>query len=162
MLKRSLTRFLISPLAIMTLLLLSGMAMAQSDTGKISGYTKDANGAIVPGASVSVVNEKTGEERNARANDTPISPVPTSTGEYCTSIGAAPVPAERRIVIFTSRGALLTLVTMQSTVVGKATMNSDGVVSCAASAEPVMVMATATTTAASSDDERFIELSSWR
>ena len=69
MLKRSLTRFLISPLAIMTLLLLSGMAMAQSDTGKISGYTKDANGAIVPGASVSVVNEKTGEERNARAND---------------------------------------------------------------------------------------------
>ena len=68
MLKRSLNRFLISPLAIMTLLLLSGVAMAQ-DTGKISGYTKDANGAIVPGASVSVVNEKTGEERNAKSNE---------------------------------------------------------------------------------------------
>ena len=52
----------------MTLLLLSGVAMAQ-DTGKISGYTKDANGAIVPGASVSVVNEKTGEERNAKSNE---------------------------------------------------------------------------------------------
>jgi hypothetical protein len=57
----------------MTLLLLSGVAMAQSDTGKISGYTKDANGAIVPGASVSVVNEKTGEERTPRPMKTAIS-----------------------------------------------------------------------------------------
>lgn len=67
--KRSLTRFLISPLAIATLLLLSGVALAQSDAGKISGYAKDANGAIVPGANISVINEKTGAERSARAND---------------------------------------------------------------------------------------------
>ena len=69
MCKRSLTRFLISLLAMVTLLLFSGAAFAQSDSGKISGYTKDANGAIVPGASVSVVNEKTGDERNAKANE---------------------------------------------------------------------------------------------
>src|SRR5262245_56848335 len=70
MLKRSLMRFLISPLAIVTMLVLSaGVALAQSDTGKISGTAKDQNGAIVPGASVTVTNEKTGEERSAKAND---------------------------------------------------------------------------------------------
>ncbi|HYX27260.1 MAG TPA: carboxypeptidase regulatory-like domain-containing protein [Pyrinomonadaceae bacterium] len=42
---------------------------AQSDAGKISGFAKDQNGAIVPGANISVVNERTGEERNAKAND---------------------------------------------------------------------------------------------
>lgn len=89
MLKRSLTRFLISPLAIMTLLLLSGVAMAQSDTGKISGYTKDANGAIVPGASVSVVNEKTGEERNTKANDDGYFVVPALKASSYRVIGEA-------------------------------------------------------------------------
>src|SRR4030095_11230927 len=69
MLKRSLTRFLISPLAIMTLLLMSGLTFAQTDSGKISGTVKDQNGAIVPGASITVTNEKTGEERSAKAND---------------------------------------------------------------------------------------------
>jgi hypothetical protein len=52
-----------------TLLLLSGAALAQIDAGKISGTVKDPNGAIVPGANVTVTNEKTGEERSARTND---------------------------------------------------------------------------------------------
>ena len=69
MLKRSLDRFLIGPLAILALLLLSGIAPAQSDAGKISGTVKDQNGAIVPGANITVTNEKTGEERSAKAND---------------------------------------------------------------------------------------------
>ncbi|HJZ81800.1 MAG TPA: TonB-dependent receptor [Pyrinomonadaceae bacterium] len=69
MLNRSLTRFLISPLAVVLLLLVSGLAFAQSDTGKISGIAKDQNGAVVPGASVTVTNERTGEERSAKAND---------------------------------------------------------------------------------------------
>jgi len=69
MCKRSLNRFLISPLAILFLLVTAGVALAQTDNGKITGYAKDANGAIVPGASINVVNEKTGEERSAKAND---------------------------------------------------------------------------------------------
>src|SRR5262245_10639456 len=66
---KSLTRVLIAPLAIATLLLLPVLAFAQGDTGKISGFAKDQNGAIVPGASVTVTNERTGEERSAKAND---------------------------------------------------------------------------------------------
>ncbi len=69
MFKRSLTRFLISPLAMVTLLLLAGVASAQSDNGKITGTVKDQNGAIVPGANVTVTDEKTGVERSAKANE---------------------------------------------------------------------------------------------
>src|SRR5436190_22054330 len=69
MLTRSLNRFLSSLLAITAVLFLSIAAFAQSDTGKISGFVKDQNGAIVPGASITITNEKTGEERSAKAND---------------------------------------------------------------------------------------------
>src|SRR5436190_7683057 len=69
MLTRSLNRFLSSLLAITAVLFLSVAAFAQSDTGKISGFVKDQNGAIVPGASITITNERTGEERSAKAND---------------------------------------------------------------------------------------------
>jgi len=68
LLKRSLNRFLITSLAIAALLLLSGAVLAQSDTGKISGTVKDQNGAIVPGATVTVTNPRTGEARSATSN----------------------------------------------------------------------------------------------
>jgi hypothetical protein len=56
-------------LLIATMLMVPASILAQSDTGKISGFVKDQNGAIVPGANVTVTNEKTGDERSAKAND---------------------------------------------------------------------------------------------
>src|SRR5689334_13608573 len=44
-------------------------ALAQVDQGRIVGTVTDANGAIVPGATVLVKNERTGEERSAVTND---------------------------------------------------------------------------------------------
>jgi hypothetical protein len=44
-------------------------ARAQQDQGRIGGVVKDANGAVVPGASVLVKNERTGEERTATATE---------------------------------------------------------------------------------------------
>ena len=38
---------------------------AQTDEGRISGIVRDSSGGIVPGASVTVRNEKTGDERTA-------------------------------------------------------------------------------------------------
>ena len=69
LLKKSLNRFLITPLAIAALLAFTGVAFAQSDTGSLSGTVKDPNGAIVPGATVAAKNLKTGEERTATTND---------------------------------------------------------------------------------------------
>ncbi|HSE15679.1 MAG TPA: carboxypeptidase regulatory-like domain-containing protein [Pyrinomonadaceae bacterium] len=42
---------------------------AQQDQGRIGGVVSDANGAIVPGASIIIKNERTGEERTATSSD---------------------------------------------------------------------------------------------
>src|SRR5690242_20124537 len=44
-------------------------APAQTDQGRIVGTVTDANGAIVPGATVLVKNERTGEERTTVTNE---------------------------------------------------------------------------------------------
>ncbi len=46
------------------------VTLAQSDTAQISGYVKDPTGAVVPNANVTVRNEATGLERQARSSDT--------------------------------------------------------------------------------------------
>jgi Carboxypeptidase regulatory-like domain len=51
--------------AITTLVLAFTAVLGQSDTGRISGVLMDQNGAVVPGATVVVTNDKTGEERTA-------------------------------------------------------------------------------------------------
>jgi hypothetical protein len=48
---------------------LTHTAQAQIDQGRIAGAIADANGAIVPGASIVVKNERTGEERTATSSD---------------------------------------------------------------------------------------------
>src|ERR1051325_11297274 len=50
------------------LLLVSSAALGQTDTGRISGTIKDQNGAIVPGVTVTVRNDRTGDERTGVAN----------------------------------------------------------------------------------------------
>lgn len=57
------------PLILAALLSVQIAAFAQGDTGSLSGIIKDPNGAIVPGATITVKNERTGEERTATANE---------------------------------------------------------------------------------------------
>jgi hypothetical protein len=45
------------------LLLFPIISFAQSDSSRISGVVKDQNGALVPGAAITVINERTSEER---------------------------------------------------------------------------------------------------
>jgi hypothetical protein len=47
---------------------LATTAFPQSDTAQISGFVKDATGAVVPSARVTLTNETTGLERNALSN----------------------------------------------------------------------------------------------
>ena len=56
------------PLLFAALLFVPCAAMAQTDTGTLSGTTKDQNGAIIPGSTVIAKNERTGEERTAISN----------------------------------------------------------------------------------------------
>src|SRR5213075_769123 len=67
--ENSLVRFVLTPIAVAVLMMFAATAFAQTDSGKISGTVKDQNGALVPGANVSIVDERTGTERNAKAND---------------------------------------------------------------------------------------------
>ena len=68
--KTSLVRVVLTPFAVAVLLVFfAATAFAQTDTGKLSGTVKDQNGAVVPGANISIVDERTGTERNAKAND---------------------------------------------------------------------------------------------
>ena len=58
-------------LAIFTLLAACLPAtFAQSDLTSISGFVKDATGATVPNAQVSLVNESTNQERKTTTNET--------------------------------------------------------------------------------------------
>jgi len=50
-------------LLLVLLLAIAPLAHAQTDRGRLIGTVTDANSAIIPGASVTVKNERTGEER---------------------------------------------------------------------------------------------------
>src|SRR5438270_11007660 len=58
--------------SLMLVLLLdcAGMLQAQSATGQITGTVKDASGALVPNAKVTLTNQQTGITREAKTNDT--------------------------------------------------------------------------------------------
>jgi hypothetical protein len=53
---------------ILALVLCAGVASAQSDSGGIRGSIKDQNGALVPGATVTITSDRTAEERSATTN----------------------------------------------------------------------------------------------
>src|SRR5260370_39966420 len=65
-----------SILVLATMLFTSAAVFGQSDTGSIAGTVKDQNGAIVPGASVTAKNQRTGEERNATTNTDGVFSIP--------------------------------------------------------------------------------------
>ncbi len=51
------------------ILAVGGIAFGQSVTGTISGVVLDPNGAVVPGAEITLVNDQTNERRNQHTND---------------------------------------------------------------------------------------------
>jgi len=56
-------------LALFAVLLLGSVALAQSVTGSISGEVTDPNGAVVPGATATLINDKTGDKREQVTNE---------------------------------------------------------------------------------------------
>ena len=76
-------------LALMLVLLPAATVFAQSDTGSLAGTVKDPNGAIVPNASVTARNQKTGEERTATTNSDGTFSIPVlKASTYTVTVGA--------------------------------------------------------------------------
>lgn len=65
---RHVTKYLSVTFALALLLSIQGAAIAQTDQGRIVGTVTDANGAVLPGATVLVKNNRTGEERTATSS----------------------------------------------------------------------------------------------
>ena len=65
-----LDRISIIAIALAVLFVFPLTANAQTDQGRIAGTVTDTNGALVPGATIVVKNERTGEERTATTNET--------------------------------------------------------------------------------------------
>ena len=62
-------RVLLMVIALATLIVAPLGTNAQVDQGRIAGTVTDSNGGLVPGASIVVKNDKTGEERTATTNE---------------------------------------------------------------------------------------------
>ncbi|MBZ5625842.1 MAG: TonB-dependent receptor [Acidobacteriia bacterium] len=54
--------------SIVLIALLGAVALAQFDSGQVSGFVRDESGAVIPGAIVVAKNEGTGEERKTATN----------------------------------------------------------------------------------------------
>jgi hypothetical protein len=73
--------------AVLTLVLFSTGAFAQSDKSTIGGFVKDNTGAVVPGATVVIINEATGEVHQATTDAGGHYTVPNLTaGSYTLSV----------------------------------------------------------------------------
>ena len=63
---------------ILLFLALALLANAQVDRGRISGYLRDASGAVLPNAPVRVINENTGVTTTTNSNEVGYYQIPES------------------------------------------------------------------------------------
>jgi hypothetical protein len=89
---------------------------AQTDAGKIVGTITDSSGAVIPGVTVSVVSEKTGQERTVITNaagDYTVTPLPPETYTLKVSLPGLAAPEYKGIAL--QVGQVRTLnITMQA------------------------------------------------
>ena len=74
-------------------IVLATPAFAQRSTGSIRGTVRDATQSVLPGATVTVVNEETGLSRNVVTNAAGVYSVPVLCGTVLTPAGARSGPA---------------------------------------------------------------------
>lgn len=85
--------------AVIVLALGCSSAFAQSGAGSIQGTVSDSSGAVIPGASIKVVNSATGVASQAKSNGTGFYQVPgLFTGSYRVSVTAPEMQTDQRTV----------------------------------------------------------------
>lgn len=94
----------------LVLLLAAVNASAQTISGSMSGTVVDPTGQVIPGASVTIVHEKTGEERSGTTNDGGDFGFPAlAPGPYTIRVelsGFKPLDVKGNIVVGNSRLAV--------------------------------------------------------
>lgn len=105
---RAVARFLATAIAtLFVLVMVTSSAFGQAETGQISGKVVDPNGAVVPGATVTVKSVGTGAERTATANDGGIYTVTTlQPGDYDVTVQGGSFAALTQRVAVTTGGKL--------------------------------------------------------
>ncbi len=72
------------------LIFLSSIVFGQADQGRITGTVTDATGALVPNATITVTNEKTGEARTVQSGDSGVYIIPALKASTYTIRVSAP------------------------------------------------------------------------
>ena len=84
-------------LAVFALLALPGLAWAQAGTATVSGTVKDTQGAVLPGATVTITNNANGAVRTTVTNDTGSYSMPgLPPGEYVMKFELASPSSKRK------------------------------------------------------------------
>jgi hypothetical protein len=94
----------------------AAVARAQTDAGKIVGTVTDSSGAIIPGVTISVVSEKTGQERTVITNasgDYIVTPLPPETYTVKASLSGLSAPEYKGIALQVGQQKTLNI-TMQA------------------------------------------------
>src|SRR5437868_1204560 len=68
-----------------------GLVYAQTDAARLAGTVTDTSGAVIPGASITVTNERTGQSRKVQTNE---------NGQYLVT----PLPPSQYTVTAESKG----------------------------------------------------------
>jgi hypothetical protein len=104
-------------------------AMAQSGAGSIEGRVTDSTGAIMPGASIHVVNQATGVNADAKANGAGYYQVPgLFTGTYTVSVTATGMETYQKTVqLLVGQNAAINFSLRAGSVTQKVEVNSDAV-----------------------------------
>ena len=98
----NLRRKTIAPLAaivVAALAVCASIALAQSGAGAIQGTVTDSSGAVLPGASIHVVNQATGVAVDTKTNNVGFYQVPgLNTGTYAVTITAPNMKTYNRVI----------------------------------------------------------------
>ncbi len=98
----NLRRKTIAPLAaivVAALAVCASIALAQSGAGAIQGTVTDSSGAVLPGASIHVVNQATGVAVDTKSNNVGFYQVPgLNTGTYAVTITAPNMKTYNRVI----------------------------------------------------------------
>lgn len=115
-------------LALLLLFVMARLAMAQSGAGSIEGTVTDSSGAIIPGATIHVLNTATGVASDTTANKDGFYQVPgLFAGSYTVSAASGSLKFESTLTLLAEQDATVNAVLAPSAVTQQVTVTGNDV-----------------------------------